>query len=106
MHVMTTRFFNVLIHPEFIFQKTKYYPIVKKAALVMTTFCRDVLTRIMNDTAKSADNEKDAPKTFINQLFKISKCSAETFNGEDVIAETITAVLAVNINLVLIMVPQ
>jgi hypothetical protein len=68
---------------------------VKKAAMIMTMFCQEVLTKIMSESASCTNQQKDTSKNFIDQLIKISR-SAETFNDEDVIAETITAVLAVS----------
>jgi hypothetical protein len=66
----------------------------------MTEFCRDVLIKISKENADNdVVEEENAPKSFIKQLFKISQ-SGETFNDGAVLAETITAVLAVRFNII------
>jgi hypothetical protein len=93
MEVMTTRFFNVLLHPECVFNKTKLYPIVTKAGSFMKNYCEQVLSNVINDTTRDAAT--DDSKTFINQLLKISN-STEAFNFQDIVLETISTMLAVS----------
>jgi hypothetical protein len=82
------------MHPEFIFQRTKLHSIFSRACKVMVSFCDDILTKISQEYIKPGKVNEDAPKTFINQLFNITK-SGQAFNNAEVLAETITVVLAV-----------
>jgi hypothetical protein len=69
------------------------------AATVMAEFTRDVLLKINKEKGnKNIVAEENAPKTFIRQLVKISQ-SGESFEDDAVLAEAITAVLAVLSNL-------
>jgi hypothetical protein len=103
LHTLSARFFKFWLHPDFLFERSSYFPDFSYDCNVILSFCRDVITTLKkasgkinnNENEKTVENEEDTPQIFINQLMKISK-SNDAFNDGEVIAETITAVLAVS----------
>jgi preprotein translocase subunit SecA len=100
LNIVTSRFFKFWLHPDVIYKRTKYFVQEQIYARYVQKFARDVLkANKQKNAARKVDNEQDdvkAPQIFISQLLKISRTSSDEFTDSEVVAETITTIMAVS----------
>jgi hypothetical protein len=96
LNIVTNRFYKFWLYPDFIYKRTKAFVQQTKDTNYIVDFARNVLSKIKEDQViVSHVEDEDKPLSFISQLLKISR-ENDAFDNIEVIAETLTAIMAVS----------